>query len=137
MDNNLYTQIGLVLLVGLSAKNAILIVEFARHGRAEGKSIQQAAVEGAKLRFRPIVMTSLAFGFGVLPLAIASGAGAGAMKAIGTSVAGGMLSATCIDLFYIPLFFVFVSRIFKGKQSGGTPGTGSEAVSSPGPEKIG
>ena len=84
---------------------------------ARGAGLIEATVEAAKLRFRPIIMTSLAFFFGVLPLAIATGAGAGAMKAIGTAVAGGMLTATVIAIFFIPLFFVIISRVFKRKQT--------------------
>jgi HAE1 family hydrophobic/amphiphilic exporter-1 len=137
LHNDVYFQIGFLTTLGLTTKNAILIIQFARERLAQGEGLMEATLGAVRVRFRPVMMTSLAFFFGVLPLAMAAGAGAGAMKAIGTSVAGGMLSATCIDLFYIPLFFVFVSRIFKGKQSGATPATGSESLSSPGPEKIG
>ena len=110
--NDLYLQIGLVTLVGLAAKNAILIVEFAAHiHREEGKSLREAAIEAARLRFRPIVMTSLAFILGVLPLALSTGAGAGARHSIGTGVIGGMLAATFIAVLFIPLFFVWTSRV--------------------------
>ncbi|MEG1055981.1 MAG: efflux RND transporter permease subunit, partial [Janthinobacterium sp.] len=102
-DNNVFTQIGLIVLVGLSAKNAILIVEFARELEFAGRTPVQAAIEASRLRLRPILMTSLAFGLGVLPLAIASGAGSGAQRAIGTGVLGGMVVGTLLGLFFIPL----------------------------------
>jgi HAE1 family hydrophobic/amphiphilic exporter-1/multidrug efflux pump len=108
--NDLYLQIGLVTLVGLAAKNAILIVEFAAHMHREGRSLLDAAVEAARLRFRPIVMTSLAFILGVLPLAVSTGAGAASRHSIGTGVIGGMLAATFIAVLFIPLFFVWSSR---------------------------
>jgi multidrug efflux pump len=109
--NDLYLQIGLVTLVGLAAKNAILIVEFAAHMHREGgKSLTEAAIEAARLRFRPIVMTSLAFILGVLPLALSSGAGAASRHSIGTGVIGGMLAATFLAVLFIPLFFVLTSR---------------------------
>ncbi len=105
MPNDIYFQIGLVVLIGLAAKNAILIVEFAAQKRAEGMSLTDAAVEAARLRFRPIVMTSLAFILGVLPLAIASGAGAAARQSMGTGVVFGMLAATFVATLFIPMFF--------------------------------
>ncbi len=109
--NDLYLQIGLVTLVGLAAKNAILIVEFAAHIHREGgKSLHEAAIEAARLRFRPIIMTSLAFILGVLPLAISTGAGAASRHSIGTGVIGGMLAATFLAVLFIPLFFVWSSR---------------------------
>jgi multidrug efflux pump len=108
--NDIYFQVGLVTLIGLAAKNAILIVEFAAQKRAEGMGLFEAAVEAARLRFRPIVMTSLAFVLGVLPLAIASGAGAASRRSMGTGVDGGMLAATFIAPIFIPLFFVLLSR---------------------------
>jgi len=116
LHNDVYFQIGFLTTLGLTTKNAILIIQFAKERIAHGAGLVEATLEAARLRLRPVIMTSLAFFFGVLPLAIASGAGAGAMKAIGTAVTGGMLSATFIDLFYIPLLFVLVSRMFKGKQ---------------------
>ncbi|HNX48885.1 MAG TPA: efflux RND transporter permease subunit [Thermoanaerobaculaceae bacterium] len=118
MPNDVYFQIGLLTVLGLTTKNAILIVQFATLHMKEGMGLIEATVEGAKLRLRPIIMTSMAFGFGVLPLAIASGAGAGAMKAIGTSVLGGMLTATFLAIFFIPLFFVLVVKVFGKKQPG-------------------
>jgi multidrug efflux pump subunit AcrB len=109
--DDLYLQIGLVTLVGLAAKNAILIVEFAAHMHREGgMTLTQAAMEAARLRFRPIVMTSLAFILGVLPLALSTGAGAASRHSIGTGVIGGMLAATFIAVLFIPLFFVASSR---------------------------
>ena len=102
LPNDVYFQIGLLTVLGLTTKNAILIVQFAKIRVEQGASLIEATLEGAKLRLRPIVMTSLAFGFGVLPLAIASGAGAGAQKAIGTSVLGGMMTATFLAIFFIP-----------------------------------
>ncbi len=108
--SDLYLQIGLVTLVGLAAKNAILIVEFASHMHREGKSLGEAAIEAARLRFRPIVMTSLAFVLGVLPLAVSTGAGAASRHSIGTGVIGGMLAATFIAVLFIPLFFVWSDK---------------------------
>jgi len=115
LHNDVYFQIGFLTTLGLTTKNAILIIQFARERMARGEGLIEATLGAARVRLRPVIMTSLAFFFGVLPLAIATGAGAGAMKAIGTAVTGGMLSATFIDLFYIPLLFVLVSRMFKGK----------------------
>ena len=111
MDNNIYTQVGLVLLVGLSAKNAILIVEFAREMRAKGMGVVDAAIEGSKLRFRPILMTSFAFITGVLPLVVATGAGAVSRQALGTAVFAGMLGATVLGIFFTPVLYVFMQRI--------------------------
>jgi HAE1 family hydrophobic/amphiphilic exporter-1 len=110
IDNNLYVQIGLVLLIALSAKNAILIVEVARELRAEGKAIVDAAVDAARARFRPIVMTSFAFILGVVPLVIATGAGASARKSIGITVFTGMIASTCLAVLFVPSFFVVVQR---------------------------
>ncbi|MCF8105910.1 MAG: efflux RND transporter permease subunit [Desulfohalobiaceae bacterium] len=112
--NDVYFQIGLLTVLGLTTKNAILIVQFAKLRVDEGLGLLQATLEGAKLRLRPIVMTSLAFGFGVLPLAVATGAGA--QTAIGTSVLGGMLTATFLAIFFIPLFYVAVVQVFTAKR---------------------
>jgi len=117
LHNDVYFQIGFLTTLGLTTKNAILIIQFAKQRIEQGMGLIDATVEAARIRLRPVIMTSLAFFFGVLPLAITSGAGAGAMNAIGTAVTGGMLSATFIDLFYIPLFFVLISRLFRIKQS--------------------
>ena len=116
--NDVYFQIGFLTTLGLSTKNAILIIQFIQERMTHGEGLVEATLGAVKTRFRPVMMTSLAFFFGVLPLAIASGAGAGAMNAIGTAVCGGMLSATFIDLIFIPLFFVLVSRLFQGRKQG-------------------
>jgi multidrug efflux pump len=110
MQNDVYLQVGLITTMGLAAKNAILMVEFAERAEREGKRVIDAAVEAARIRLRPILMTSFAFIFGVLPLALATGAGANSRAAIGTAVIGGMLTATILAVFYIPLFFVLVRR---------------------------
>jgi multidrug efflux pump subunit AcrB len=111
-ENNIYTQIGFVLLIGMSAKNAILIVEFAKQQRDEmGKSIVEAAREAARLRFRPILMTALSFLLGVIPLVIASGAGANSRVSLGTAVFGGMLAATIFGVFMIPLLYFVVQTV--------------------------
>ena len=112
LNNDIYLQVGLITTIGVSAKNAILIVEFAEEKMREGMSAFDAAVAAAKLRLRPILMTSLAFVFGVLPLAISTGAGAGGQNAIGWAVVGGMLSATALAIFFVPMFFVVVLRLF-------------------------
>lgn len=111
LSNDIYFQIGLLVLIALSAKNAILIVEFAMQAQERGKSIFDATLEAARLRFRPIVMTSLAFTIGVIPLAISSGAGAGSRHAIGTGVIGGMIAATTIAIFFIPLFYNLLAQL--------------------------
>jgi HAE1 family hydrophobic/amphiphilic exporter-1 len=110
-DNNVYTQIGIVLLVGLASKNAILIVELARAEREQGKSILEAAIGAAQRRFRPILMTSIASIFGFLPLVVASGAGAASRQAIGTAVVGGMVAATAMSLLFTPVFYVVMQRL--------------------------
>ena len=112
--NDVYFQVGLITIIGLSAKNAILIIEFAKDLQAQGKSVVAAALEAAHLRFRPIVMTSLAFTMGVLPLALASGAGSASQRAIGTGVIGGMLTGTVLAVVFVPVFFVVVRSLFKG-----------------------
>jgi multidrug efflux pump len=116
MDNDIYFQIGLIVLIGLAAKNAILIVEFAEQALLEGKSRAEAAMTAARLRFRPIVMTSLAFVLGVFPLVIATGAGAGSRQSMGTGVFGGMLMATFIAPIFIPMFFTLLARDPKPKE---------------------
>jgi HAE1 family hydrophobic/amphiphilic exporter-1 len=111
LPNDVYFQIGMLTTLGLTTKNAILIVQFAKNRVEEGKELIPATLEGARLRLRPIVMTSLAFGFGVLPLAIATGAGAGAQQAIGVGVLGGVVTATFLVTLFAPLFFVLIYRM--------------------------
>jgi multidrug efflux pump len=127
--NDVYFQIGLLTVLGLTTKNAILIVQFAMAKVKEGRGLVEATLAGARLRLRPIVMTSLAFGFGVLPLAMATGAGAGAQTAIGTGVLGGMATATFLAIFFIPLFYVMVVQLFGKKKGTQTEDPGSTAVS--------
>ncbi|WP_028115630.1 efflux RND transporter permease subunit [Ferrimonas senticii] len=117
LANDVYFQVGLLTTVGLSSKNAIMIVEYAKQYHDEGQGILESAWHAAEVRLRPIIMTSLAFGFGVLPLAISSGAGSGAQNAVGTGVVGGVLTATFLGVFFIPLFFVFVMQLFAGKKT--------------------
>jgi multidrug efflux pump len=112
--NDVYFQVGLITIIGLSAKNAILIIEFAKDLQAQGKSVIESALAAAHLRFRPIVMTSMAFILGVLPLALAGGAGSASQRAIGTGVIGGMVVGTFLAVFFVPIFFVVVRSIFKG-----------------------
>ncbi len=114
LPNDVYFKVGLIAIIGLSAKNAILIVEFARQLEARGKSTRDAVLEACKLRFRPIIMTSIAFIFGVLPLAISTGAGAASRQAIGTGVMGGMIAATVLAVFIVPVLYLIVRRIFPG-----------------------
>jgi HAE1 family hydrophobic/amphiphilic exporter-1 len=121
LPNDVYFQIGFITTLGLTTKNAILIIQFARERMLQGAGLVDATLEAARLRLRPVLMTSFAFFFGVLPLAVASGAGAGAMNAIGTAVTGGMLSATFIDLIFIPFFFVLIFRYFKRDQAAPAP----------------
>ncbi len=116
MPNDVYFKVGLIAIIGLSAKNAILIIEFAKDLQAQGRDLVEATLEAAHLRFRPILMTSLAFILGVLPLVLASGAGSASQRAIGTGVMGGMISATVLAVFLVPVFFVVVRRIFKGSE---------------------
>ncbi|AVQ03613.1 hydrophobe/amphiphile efflux-1 family RND transporter [Caulobacter segnis] len=118
LSNDIYFQVGLLTTMGLAAKNAILIVEFAKDLYEKGMGLIEATLEAVRLRLRPIIMTSLAFVFGVLPLAISNGAGSGAQHAIGTGVIGGMISATLLAIFFVPLFFVVVEKIFKPKHQG-------------------
>jgi len=116
LPNDVYFQISLLAILGLTTKNAILIVQFAKARVEQGMDLASATLEGAKLRLRPIIMTSLAFGFGVLPLALATGAGAGAQKAIGTGVVGGVITSTVLVIIFAPLFFVMVEKIFGRRQ---------------------
>jgi len=112
MPNDVYFKVGLITVIGLSAKNAILIIEFAKDLQAEGMELIQATLTACHLRFRPIIMTSLAFILGVLPLALSTGAGANSQRAIGTGVMGGMITATVLAVFFVPVFFVVVRRLF-------------------------
>jgi multidrug efflux pump len=115
LANDVYFQVALLATIGLSSKNAILIVEFAKaQMEQEGKDLTTATLEAVRMRLRPILMTSLAFGFGVLPLAKASGAGSGAQNAVGTGVLGGTIAGTLLGIFFIPLFYVVIKRIFRG-----------------------
>ena len=116
MPNDVYFQIGFLTTLGLTTKNAILIVQFAKTRVEEGMGLIEATLEAAKLRLRPILMTSLAFGFGVLPLAFANGAGAGAQKAIGTAVLGGVVTSTFLVTLFAPLFYVFIEKTFGKRQ---------------------
>jgi HAE1 family hydrophobic/amphiphilic exporter-1/multidrug efflux pump len=136
LDNDIYFQVGLITTVGLASKNAILIIEFAEERVAAGMEVAKAALEAAKMRLRPILMTSLAFVFGVLPLAISSGAGSGGRHAIGRAVVGGMLSGTLLAIFFVPVFFVLVKKLFRQDgqrrarekaENAGTPGSAQEA----------
>jgi HAE1 family hydrophobic/amphiphilic exporter-1 len=121
LHNDVYFQIGFLTTMGLSTKNAILIIQFIKEQMHQGMGLSEATLAAVRIRFRPVIMTSLAFFFGTLPLALATGAGAGAMKAIGTAVTGGMLSATFIDLIFIPLFFVVISGVFTRKKTSTLP----------------
>ena len=113
-DEDVFFKVGLIATIGLSAKNAILIIEFAKTRYEQGMDLVEATLEACRLRFRPIIMTSLAFILGVLPLAISSGAGAQSRHAIGTGVMGGMLGATVLAIFLVPVFFVVVKRLMQG-----------------------
>jgi HAE1 family hydrophobic/amphiphilic exporter-1 len=112
LPNDIYFQIGLLTTLGLTTKNAILIVQFAKARVEEGMGLIEATLEAARLRLRPIIMTSLAFGFGVLPLALANGAGSGAQKAIGTAVLGGVVTSTFLVTLFAPLFYVLIQKTF-------------------------
>jgi multidrug efflux pump len=116
LENDVYFKVGLITIIGLGAKNAVLIIEFAKDLHAQGKDLVTAVLEAAHLRFRPIVMTSMAFILGVVPLVVANGAGSASQRAIGTAVIGGMITATALAVFFVPVFFVLVRRIFKGSE---------------------
>jgi multidrug efflux pump len=116
-SDDVYFKVGLLTTVGLAAKNAILIVEFARDLEAQGRTALAAILEAARIRIRPIVMTSLAFMLGVLPLALATGAGSGAQNAIGFAVLGGMLASTLVGIFFVPVFFVLIRLGWRWKRS--------------------
>lgn len=121
LDNNIYVQIGIILVIGLAAKNAVLIVEFARERRSHGASISEAATDAARLRFRPILMTSLAFIIGVIPLMLAHGAGAASRQSLGSTVFAGMLAATCLGIFFTPSLYELAQRLSeRGKRKKST-----------------
>ena len=130
--NDIYLQVGLLTVVGLSAKNAILIIEFAKEHQEEGYSLREAVMTAARQRLRPIIMTSLAFGLGVVPLAIATGAGSGSQTAIGTSVVGGVVSATLLGIFFIPMFYIWVRSMFPYKGNKAHNGKGDDDNNHPG-----
>lgn len=121
LENDVYFKVGLITIIGLAAKNAVLIIEFAKDLAAQGKPLREAVLEAAHLRFRPIVMTSLAFILGVLPLVLASGAGSAGQRAIGTGVMGGMLTATALGVLFVPLFFVVVRSVFSRRVGKAAP----------------
>jgi len=120
IQNNIFAQIGLIMLIGLAAKNAILIVEFAKDEYEKGKPLIDATLEGARLRLRPILMTSFAFIFGLLPLWFATGSGAVARRVLGSTVIGGMIAATAIATFLIPVTFYVIERLFAGRKKEAT-----------------
>jgi multidrug efflux pump len=131
-DNNVFTQIGLIVLVGLACKNAILIVEFARELEHQGRTIYEAALEAARLRLRPILMTSIAFVAGVVPLVLSTGAGAEMRHAMGVAVFAGMIGVTSFGLFLTPVFYVLLRSLVAGRQRGRTsPTTGVPALPAP------
>jgi HAE1 family hydrophobic/amphiphilic exporter-1 len=130
--NNIYVQIGLVLLIALSAKNAILIVEMARERRASGKDLLESVIDAARVRFRPIMMTSFVFILGVMPLVFASGAGASARKSLGIAVASGMLASTCLAILFVPSFFVVLQRFAERKRQLKTPSEAKPTIPPPG-----
>jgi hydrophobe/amphiphile efflux-1 (HAE1) family protein len=136
LPNDVYFQIGLLTTLGLTTKNAILIVQFAKARVEEGMGLIEATLEAAKLRMRPIIMTSLAFGFGVMPMAFATGAGAGAQKAIGTAVLGGVVTSTFLVTIFAPLFYVLIFRIFRGKNPRRSPGHRPGSAISPEPGQM-
>jgi multidrug efflux pump len=129
MSNDVYFQVGMITVMGLAAKNAILIVEFAKDAYADGKGLVESTIEAAKLRFRPILMTSFAFMLGVVPLAIATGPGSASQNAVGLGVLGGMLAATPLAMVFVPTFFVVIMTIFKTrpKKLGQTGATHSQS----------
>lgn len=119
LNNDVYFQVALLTTIGLVAKNAILIIEFVENAYKSGKPLIKSAIEGASLRFRPIIMTSLAFIAGIIPLAISSGAGANSRISIGTGIIGGTLTGTILAIFYVPLMFVLIKKIFARKEQKG------------------
>jgi multidrug efflux pump len=124
LENDVYFKVGLIAVIGLSAKNAILIIEFANTMRRQGRGLLEATIEACRLRFRPILMTSIAFILGVTPLAVSTGAGANSRHAIGTDVMGGMVGATLLGVLFVPVFFVVVRRLGGDRTNGSEPGQG-------------
>jgi len=118
LDNDVYFQVALLTTIGLVSKNAILIIEFVDTAYKNGKPLLEAAIEGATLRLRPIIMTSLAFIAGIMPLALSTGAGANSRISIGTGIVGGTLTATILAIFFVPLFFVLIKKVFSSKKAG-------------------
>ncbi|MHC2509769.1 multidrug efflux pump subunit AcrB [Bradyrhizobium elkanii] len=135
LSNDVYFTVGLITIIGLAAKDAILIIEFAKDLRAQGKPLVEATIEACSLRFRPILMTGLAFVCGVLPMAIATGAGGASQQALGTSVMGGMIAVVILALLLVPVFFVSVQRVLAGDRET-APGQG-EVYGPPAPARIG
>jgi len=132
MQVDVYSQIGFVMLIGLSAKNAILIVEFARRRRGEGSDVVDAAMEAGRLRLRPILMTAFAFILGVVPLMVATGAGGASRQSIGTTVFGGMLAATVLTLLFVPVFYAVIER-FRSRRTAAEPGVADASILDPRP----
>ena len=130
-DNNVYTQIGIVLLIGLASKNAILIVEFAAEQRKKGLTILESATTAARLRFRPILMTAISSIAGFMPLVVATGAGAASRQAIGTAVVGGMIAATVMSLMFTPVFYVVMQSLSERLRGSRTDGTSAEPIGEP------
>ena len=130
LENDVYFKVGLIAVIGLSAKNAILIIEFANTLRQQGRGVLDATLEACRLRFRPILMTSIAFILGVLPLAISTGAGANSRHAIGTDVMGGMVGATLLGVLFVPVFFVVVRRLLGDRTDGHEQRKGGETSAS-------
>jgi len=133
LPNDVFFKVGLITIIGLAAKNAILIVEFAMTQHASGKTLHDAVIEAARLRYRPILMTSFAFVLGVMPLVISSGAGANARHAIGTGVAGGMLAAAVLGVLFVPVFYVVVRRVMRDPLDGPQRVRGEPASPAPMP----
>jgi multidrug efflux pump len=137
LPNDVYFTVGLITIIGLAAKDAILIIEFAKDLRAQGKPLIEATVEACALRFRPIPMTGLAFVCGVLPMAIATGAGGASRQALGTSVMGGMIAVVILALLMVPVFFVSVQQVLAGDREKKVKARASEVYGPPAPARSG